>query len=164
MKKIACILLAASCLLLLACSDTSAETATYYYCRDEFAYGTQDGVIAPEQRDISGHVGDLQYLLSMYLVGPHDESLTSPFPGRTKLLSVRFQEDTVILEITGCSDLLAESQFTLGCACLAMTCLELTDAQYVTIVSADQKVTLSRENLLLFDSANLTVSATEESQ
>ena len=163
MKRFICFMLAALIALLSGCSRQQTESQSlYYYCREEYSYGTEDAIIASELRDISGHEGDLQYLLSMYLLGPRDETMRSPFPSRTKLLTVRYKENTVVLEISDCSKLLTEAEFSLACACLALTCLELTDMEYVTIVSSDQRITLNHDDLLLFD--NVYPAATEETK
>lgn len=154
MKRLFSLLLTLCIILLCGCvrTDGGGTEAVYYYCRNEYAYGSRDGVIASEIRDISGHEGDMQYLLSMYLMGPLSEELECPFPSRTKMLSVRYGEDSIILEITDCQKLLSDSQFSLACACLAKTCLELSDARQVIINSGSQSMTLTSESFLLFDS------------
>jgi len=46
---------------------------------------------------------------------------------------------------------MTDAQFILACSCLTMTCLELTDAEHVTINSGDRSVTMSKSTLLLHD-------------
>ena len=154
MKRLLCFLFALMLLFLCGCTGSAGEDpAVFYYCRTEYSFGSDSAVIAAEERDITGHEGDLQYLLSLYLVGPLDEELESPFPSRTKVLSVLQENDTILLEITDCSNLLSDVHFSLGCACLAMTTLDLTHAAQVTIISGEETVTLNPDSLLLYDNA-----------
>lgn len=163
MKRMICMFLAACFLLLSGCvGQVKGEQATFYYCRTEYAYDAGDSVLMSEQRNIAGHTEDLKYLLSMYLLGPLDESLRSPFPSTTRLLSLRQKDNEVILELSDCSEQLSEVEFSLGCACLTLTCLGLTDSQYVTITSGDQKITLNKNIVLLYDNSDLTTASTEE--
>ena len=165
MKRSFCFLLILSLLIIPGCAkDSPEETLSFYYCRKEFAYGTETGIIVPEQRSLPGHEDDLEYLLSLYFVGPQDESCQSPFPKRTQLLAFEQSKDFLLLEITDCSEQLTDAQFSLGCACLAMTCMELTDVKYVTVTSGDAKITLSENSLLLHDSMDLAAISTEEPQ
>ena len=55
------------------------------------------------------------------------------------------------IEIWYTSGLLSDAEFSLACACLSMTCMELVNAEKVTIVSGSRSLTLSRDNLLLND-------------
>ena len=62
------------------------------------------------------------------------------------------QEGTALtIEIANTSALLSDAEFSLACACLSMTCMELVNAEKVTIVSGSRSLTLSRDNLLLND-------------
>ena len=58
------------------------------------------------------------------------------------------------IEISNTSALLTDSEFSLACACLSMTCMELTNAENVTITSGSRSLTLSRDNLLLNDTVS----------
>lgn len=143
----------------------SEDHVTFYYCRAEYAYGTENGVIAAEDRDVTGHIGDLSYLLPLYMVGPLDEELIAPFPARTQLVSVELQKDKLLVELSDTARALADSQFTLACACLTMTCMELTNATEVVITSGERSVTMNLESLLLFDDITPSqTTPTEETQ
>ena len=132
-------------------ADGNGDTVTFFYRRVKFAYGEADSVISPETRDISGHAGDLSYLAALYLMGPMNEELVSPFPKSTRLISVLQTGDTIEIELSDIRDDLSDSEFTLACACLTMTCLEASDAEAVTIISGERTVTMNSENLLLID-------------
>lgn len=166
-RSISFLMILSIMLALCGCSfgqRSSEDHVTFYYCRTEYAYGTEDGVIAGEDRDVTGHTGDLSYLLPLYLVGPLDEELISPFPARTQLVSMESQEDSLLLALSDTSGSLSDSQFSLACACLTMTCLELTNAAEVIITSGQRTVTMTRESLLLFDDITPSQTTTEETQ
>ena len=75
------------------------EPVDYYYPRktDAFIYGDAAGVITAEVREASGHIGDLKYLLTMYLRGPQAEDLYSPFPADCTLEEIYIKDDTLYL-------------------------------------------------------------------
>lgn len=158
----------AAFMLLLALAGCSLikgnpeDRASFYFSRAEFTYGTAESVIVAEQRDIAGHAGELHYLLSLYLMGPLDEELISPFPGSTKLVSAVLIDSTLTVEITPIEKDMTDTEFTLACACLSMTCLELTDAAEVTIISGERTVTMGADDLLLFDDPIPTETISEE--
>ena len=168
MKHALLILLAFSMLLCLcACSlgsSSDADHVTFYYCREDFAYNTQPGVIGSEERYVSSHGDNLMYLLPLYLTGPMDEELTSLFPKQVQLMSVEVQADRLVIALSDAAEEMEESRFTLACACLTMTCLELTDCVTVEITSGERSVTMNRENLLLQDTIVAEQPTTEETQ
>lgn len=154
MKRILCFLLAVVLLLsLCACGLSDNNSAFFYYRRIKFQYGsdTGDGVIVSEKRDITGHRDDLSYLISLYLLGPMDDALVSPFPADTRLLSTRTSAGDIELRLSEMGADFPDSRYSLACACLALTCLELTDATYVTVISGERSLRLSREDLTLLD-------------
>ena len=162
MKRIICLTLAA---LLLCCfcgchySDSGdiLEPVEFFYPRQNasYVYGAEDGVLASEIREASGHADDLNYLLSMYLRGPQDPGLRSPFPAGCRLEEVRIDSDTVCVVLTAEFAALENVELTLACASLAKTCLALTDAQQVRIDAASPEknisITLDADSLLLAD-------------
>ena len=71
----------AVCLLLSGCRlDSAYETASFYYLDAGYADRMSDP-IRKEQKEITGHAGDLSYLMHLYLMGPSGEGLKSPLPG-----------------------------------------------------------------------------------
>ena len=156
MRKITALLLAVVLLLgLTGCMQTT-DTATFYYARheDSYIYGMDNAVIAGEYRDITGHRGDLKYLLTLYFHGPTSEYLHSPFPSGLVLRSVTQEANALHVELSASLTMLTGTDLTLACACLARTCFGLTDAESVTITSDGLgfvSMTLTRESLLLVD-------------
>ena len=156
MRKIIALMLAVFLLFsLTGCLETT-DTATFYYARheDSYLYGLDNGVISGEERDVTGHRGDLKYLLTLYLHGPTMEYLHSPFPSGLMLRSVERVDDTLHVELSASLTMLTGTDLTLACACLAQTCFSLTDAEAVTISSEGLgfvSMTLTRDSLLLAD-------------
>ena len=163
MKRILCLFL---CLLFLCgCSARkSRDTSTaFYYCRmNSIITRTETSVVA-ERREVSADSSDLKNLLSLYLMGPQEEELVSPFQGM-KLSSVQQKKDQLFIELT-CSDKsLTDIRFSLASACMAMTCLELLDTTQITITCGSRSVTMTGKNLLLTDTVTPIETATEETK
>lgn len=152
MKKLVCLLL---CLTLLAalcaCAVVPESGVTFYYPRTSYIYNREDGVIAAETREASGHLTDVQYLLSLYLGGPMDPELREAFPQGTALLSVALEDALLRVELSDTADTLTDAQYSLACTCLTLTCRELFGAESVTVVSGTRSVTLSGDEVLLYE-------------
>ena len=162
MKRFLCFLLI--CALLISLGGCGVETkshASFYYPRTEFQFGTEDGVIHSETRDIAGHEEDLFYLTALYLAGPLEEDLYSPFHASTLLISVEQNGDEVIIHLTDSGVYMLDSEFSLACACLSLTCMEISDAASFTVKSQDRSVTMSRDNMTILDQPVI-AAATEE--
>ena len=83
-----------SCLLLSGCGNLTGglhDTVTFYYVRSDYQTD-MSSPIGTEQRDATGHRNDLRYFLTMYLMGPAQESLSSLLPSRTQILSLEGQD------------------------------------------------------------------------
>lgn len=164
MKRFLCFFLCAL-LLFSGCNlaAPSGNNVTFYYCKADFGYGDAHSVMAPEPRELSQNASDLADTLALYLVGPLDEELSSPFVG-LKLLLADLQGEHLQIRLENDRGTIPDSAFSLAAACLTMTCLELTDATQVTIHCANRSLTMSRDNLLLFDSITSTETELEEPQ
>lgn len=157
MRKIICLLLILlCCLTTVGCSfpgSANEDTVLFYYPRSEFRYGDPDGVLLCEQRNMPGHGKDLTYIISMYLLGPETEALTLPFPAHTRLLTLDSKENTLVITLSDTQDSFADVQYTLACACLAKTCMEVSDAEVFTIIAGSHFLTLHRDSVCFFDSS-----------
>lgn len=152
----------AVCLLLSGCRlDSAFETASFYYLDAGYADRMSDP-IRKEQKEITGHAGDLSYLMHLYLMGPSGEGLKSPLPGSCSLISIEDREGVIQVKLSDTRSSLTESEFSLACACLTLTILDFTQAQAVTITSGTRKVSMNTQTLTLYDSG--TPAATEETQ
>lgn len=164
MKRVFCAVLCL-CLVLSGCTFSGQrlrQPVNFYYVRRDYRYGGEDAVIAPESRESAGHGEDLNYLLTMYLMGPASEELESPLPAGTALVSSGYSDGAVTLELTDTVKSLGDLEFSLACACLATTVMGIVSATQVTIQSGDRANTVTRENLTIFDSG--TAATTEETQ
>ncbi len=151
MKRILslCLLL---CLVLCGCgSERIKEPVTFYYLRSDYEYFSQDGVIDSEEREASGHREDLSYLLALYLMGPTEEELRSPLPRSVWILAVEQENHQITIHLSDTLKDMTDLDYSLACACLSMTCLDMTDAQSITIASGARTVTMSRDTLTLYD-------------
>lgn len=139
----------------------TAESVEFYYQRTRYVYGSSDGVIAPETREISERSDTLTYMLSLYLRGPLSEGLKAPFPTSTKLLSVTLDGSTLCVTLDTTFTALKDMELTIACACIARTCFSLADVTQVQIRSiapdSDKSVNMviSMDSLLLKDNSGL---------
>lgn len=169
MKRLICMILIAVLLAVFpGCSEADGDSVSFYYLRTELSYGTEDGVIAPEARAVSGSHEDLTYLLRLYLEGPLTDMMTSPFPVGTQLISVELKEGTLLLELSGEFAALEGIDLTMAGACLASTCFALTDTEAVQITAGTSEdktsITLSRNSLTLLDDSAASTEATDSGQ
>lgn len=150
------------CLLLCGCSRLPAQTGytvNFYYVRSAYRED-MTSLMDSERRDPAGHQDDLSYLLALYLIGPSNDELISPIPSDTELLSVSQNGNSVTVELSDTGKTMSESHFALSCACLSMTCLDLTGAETVTVTSGSRTITMTRSNLFFTDHA---ITNTEDS-
>lgn len=137
---------------LIGCENASDPDAVlFYYSRKEFQYHSADSVIVAEEREISNPSRDLGYLLPLYLVGPLDESLVSPFPAGTRLERVSLGNDTLTLELSDLDGILTDPQFSLACGCIALTGFEYCQSDSITVISGQRTIQIDRDSLILSD-------------
>lgn len=154
MKRLLCLLLAFMMVFpLTGCDSGEQNTVSFYYCRDpeQYQYFETDGVIHAEQRDLLGHRDDLRYMVGLYLAGPMNEGLVTPFSKSTKLLSVQKEGSQILIELSDHSKILTDSEFTLACAALTMTCMAFTKCSDVSITSGGRSITMNTDSIILSD-------------
>lgn len=155
--------------------DRQKEPVTFYYLRehsdsDDYDVFFTDGAIGTETREASGHRQDLNYLLAMYLQGPMDPDLESPFPIGSQVMDIRTDNGELTVTLNTIASRLNDMELTIACACLAKTCMVLTDAETVTIVSygPDESIlfirTFNSDNLILEDQYTQSAETTAETQ
>lgn len=139
---------------LFGCHSADNNDVTFYYSRSPelYQYFEEDGVIHAEQRDLTGHRNDLRYMIGLYLAGPLEEGLSTPFTKSTRLISVEKTENTILIELSDHTSSMTDSEFSLSCASLTLTCINFTTCEAVTVVSGERTVTMNTESILLFDS------------
>ena len=158
--RILCLILV-FCFLLSGCSffgERIREPVTFYYLCKNYQENLCC-VLTPEEREASGHTGDLPYLLALYLMGPTDDEHMSPLPSETHITS-SFEGETIILTLSDTASL-SDIDYSLACACLTMTCLDMSDAEKVIIRSGDREKVMTRNSLTLYDAISESI-PTEE--
>lgn len=147
MKRTVCVIIL---LALLLCScGRSSDAVDFYYLRtcnhqDDYHAYFSEGAIIAEERDVSGHRNDLNYLLTMYLRGPMDPQLKSPFPAGCSLIDVYMEGRELTVYLSSGASLLDDLDLNIACACLAKTCMQIAGTDTVHIQSR------STGNLILF--------------
>ena len=160
-KRLLCLFL---CLALSGCGVSSRynEPVIFYYLRETYQYSDSSGVISAEVREAVGHRDSLSYLLALYLMGPSEEDLRSPFPKDVRILSVEQGSTSIHLELNEAAAHLSDAELSLACACLTLTCAGLTGAEVVTVTSGARSITMTPDSLTLYD--DVTPATTEETQ
>ncbi len=156
-------LLVCICLLIPAAgcslfSEEIQEPVQFYYLRESYLYGQEDAVIRAEERDGTGHIKDPEYLLQLYLMGPHEEKLISPFPSGLQIVNIVTGREGVRIALSdpkGTLSAMPEIRKTVVFSCLALTCFDITGIPTVTIAWDDEIVAMTQDSLTLFDSSAL---------
>ena len=158
MKKAIALLLILTFLFgLCACQFKKDDTVEFYYQRLSVAYGAADGVIASETREAAGHTQDLRYLLSLYLRGPLDVELESPFPAGCGLVDIFIEDGVLSVMLDSSFASLTGIDQTIASACLAKTCFGLANISSVCIETPDTAesdpvhIIIDADSLLLED-------------
>lgn len=159
MKHFRLLILLLGIALLCGCTGRlGSDGMQFYYLCSEVEYNSPSGVITPVTANGVDRSAPLDQILEQYLSGPDNDGLLSPFPEETKLLSVEQKDDTIYLVFNARLGSLTGMDLTLACACLTMTCLDLTDAANVSIraegamLDGAQQITMNADSLVLLDS------------
>lgn len=160
MKRFLTLALCASLLFgLLGCSSARSKKDNdilFYYLQTEELYRGQDGVITAVRQETLSRTSDIYYLLAFYLNGPTDSRYRSPFPSLTKIISVKEENGHVTVITNSKLASLTGLDLTNACACLALTCMNLLEAEQVSIQYLEENelnllMELSLEDILLED-------------
>lgn len=131
MKRILSLLL---CLALMTgCSPQPRDPGNFYYRRARNEFQGDQGVIAPEERELEGIREDLGALLEEYFAGPVTSQLESPFPRDTKLLDWNMSGTNLQLSLSQEFAQLSGVDLTIACGCILRTFTELTQAKSIRI-------------------------------
>ena len=161
-RRILCIILAVV-FLMSGCSISGKrvnQSVTFHYLCSEYP-SELCCVIASEEREATGHMGNLSYLIALYLMGPTTDEYAMPLPAGTKI-SAQYNDGHVLLELSNMAQAMSDLDFSLACACLSMTCMEIVEAEDVTIRCVDREKVITRNSLTLNDITSETTPATED--
>lgn len=154
MRKFFSVFLLLCTLLTLPGCKRKEEENLFYYVRKNILYGQEDGVIVPESRDIEGHEADLNYILKLYLEGPHAQELSRPFPGGTTLTELKMEDGHISVTLSDAFGRLQGIDLTLACTCIAYTCFSVSGCESVTVgstLAGSTSITLTRNSVALTD-------------
>ncbi len=118
-------------LLVAGCTPAAPENpGLFYYCRREPSYAGAQGIIAAEERELTG---SLEELVALYCQGPKDLTLTSALPKGCTLREARLEESVLKLSFDKRLAKLSGIELTLAVGCLARTFLPLTGAEQLVL-------------------------------
>lgn len=133
------------------------EPLALYYRRAEVAY-TENGLIDSENAD-----RDLERspaaLADRYFAGPDNETLVSPFPKGTALVSCTQEDGVLALDLTENFAELSGVDLSLALTCISLTFSQLDDVELVEVSVGDnlmdgqEQIRLSQEQVLLADNS-----------
>lgn len=157
MRKILVVLLAL--LMLTGCAapmQTPAVPMEFYYTRREAAYHTAEGTMARELRDLGREDMGVDEIVQLYLQGPIDPSLVSPFPTDAVCEEVILDGGILTLRMNESYAALKGVQKTAALACLTMTFSQLPSVREVSVEMNREGVDtapirLSKDDFLLRD-------------
>ena len=144
---------------LILCGCSAKVKAPFYYCRSDFQTEPVESIIGSESRDITGHEYQLDFLISLYLLGPSNTDLVSPFPSNVQLQKTQVSGNSLTVFLTN-MDNVSDSRFTVASACMALTCFNISHYETLTIVSGNRSLTLDPTMLTLYDSGAITETTT----
>ena len=87
-------------------------------------------------------------------MGPVDEDHVMPFPSGTRIYCSGKGDGSLVLELSNAVAALSDIEFSTGCACLALTCFDISECTDVTVVNGSRSITMTRESLTLSDKHN----------
>ena len=160
MKRLLCLLLALLLLVLSACRREEApapqQPFSFYYRAAHTDYESETGPLGMETRDLGERPLSMTELFTLYLAGPADASLVTPFPRGLELQSATLVGATLTLRLSGEYASLQGVDASIADACIVRTALGLTNIRSVRIVSEQdgevlRSVTLDGSDVLLVD-------------
>ena len=154
MKRLISLVLAL--LLLSGCGiigERIKDPVTFYYIRADYQKDMGE-VIVSEIWEASGHKDDLPYLLALYSMGPASDDLRAPFPANIRILPTEHTDAGIVLSLSDTLENMTDAEYTLGSACLALTCMEMTNASQITVVSGVRSSTINRDNIVTFETGH----------
>ena len=127
-----------------------------YYCNENIDFHSDRPVIASEIREFHGWEENIKGFLNEYLSGPVSAELSSPFPHGGWILSLAEKDNEVTVTLSSNFGKLSANEFTIACACISNTIFNLMNLEIVhfevfSSTSVNNKITMTRDNLILFD-------------
>lgn len=155
MRRCICVLITLSFLLLWGCSAPTVNDGishTFYYCSDTPHESSDNSLIYPESRMISPDQDNTETIVDLYLRGPQDDDLLSPFPYDVSVVDLSQVNQTAYIILSRQFGRLSGIDLTVACSCLSMTLAQLLDVKTVVIAA---------DNLLLDGKQTLTIKVSD---
>ena len=146
------------CMILCGCTQPQFRSpGTFYYQRTEPTYTDDNGVIAPEQRELGSVEGDLEAIVALYCAGPLADGLENPLPPGTALLGYTIYDHVLTLRFNKNLAELTGVDLTVAAGCLARTFLPMTGSEVLILTAngellgSNPSMTLTLQDLSLRD-------------
>lgn len=104
---------------------------SFYYKCAQPQFGTPDSVIRAEQRELAEVHDDMTEMLELYLLGPQDPELVSPFPRNTHVMDASIADQTMYITLSKEFSQLSGVDLTIACGCLTRTAAALFPIEQV---------------------------------
>lgn len=162
MKRLIILLLSVM-MLLTGCTSTKniSRTVQFYYIHNEIEFGSKSGVIASNTVQIKYKNEDNLQILNRYFNGPTNYECISPFPAGITLIDFETTQDTARLTLSPHMSMLSGIDFTVACACLTRTVIELTGVQTVhlsiqdNLIDGQESIRLTMSSFTYWDDTDL---------
>lgn len=152
-------------LLTLLCGCAATRTEQYenpirfYYCRTEVAYDQPGGTLESELRDLKDRQIEINEILRLYLAGPVEQTLVSPFPAGLTAIDAGVQDGTLTVRLGTEYARLRGAERTTAAACLTLTMTQIRGVSRVCIeteedvVPEQRAVVYTAADFLLYDAS-----------
>ena len=159
-RVLATILLCFTVFSLYGCSTQESdffEPVNFYYCNDLDSREDFENIFVAEVREGLGYTDNKPALLSLYLMGPQDNRLVSPFPVGTTIVSVKKNSDSLNIVFSNHLAQLSGFDLTLAATCVSLTAFELYPCSQVLIscdsalLNGKPSLAISAEEIVLKD-------------
>ena len=160
MKRSICLICILSLLFVFwGCRKDEVEIISpvqLYYCNANIDFHSEQPVIVSETREFYGWEDNTKGFLNEYLAGPISTELSSPFPHGGWILAMTENDIEITVTLSSNFGKLSANELTIACACISNTIFDLLHAEIIhfqvfSSTSVHNTVTMTRDNILLFD-------------
>lgn len=133
------------------------NAANFYYTAEKIEYHNNNGFISSEKRDVNKSINDLAALIDLYLQGPEESELLSPFPKNTVVHDITHKNGIFSIILSNEFAQLNGYDLSVACACLTLTIQQFVGANLIQISGKDadldgnKHITMNTDSLVLYD-------------
>ena len=138
--------------------EEAIQPFLFYYRTASTVYGSEYGLICPEERDLGARTYTPEELIALYLEGPQRADLISPVPSGTKLLGVSRLGSQLMISLQQSYSTESGIDRSILDVCLVKTALQIEGTRQVRIHVESlggqvlRNIVLSDSDILLYDS------------